>query len=87
MLSPDKVLDRSGHETGSGHPIGFRCAVRRVPWARMAVLGLALCVSSGAMGCGGGGGPESPEQKKKQEVVQDKMKGFMKNAKLPNRPG
>jgi Fe-S oxidoreductase len=53
----------------------------------MVVLGLALWVSSGAVGCGGGGGPGSPEAKEKQEVVQDKMKDFMKKSKLPNKPG
>jgi hypothetical protein len=53
----------------------------------MGLLGLALWVSSGATGCGDGGGPGSPESKEKQEVVQDKMKEFMKKSKLPNKPG
>ena len=88
MLSPDKALDRSGGAPDSGHSIGFRWAGRRMPRARIAVLGLALCVSGVAAGCGGGGGgPDTPERKEKQEVVQDKMKGFMKQSKLPNRPG
>ena len=88
MLSPDKAMDRSGGAPDSVHSIGFRWAGRRMPRARIAVLGLALCVSGVAAGCGGGGGgPDTPERKEKQEVVQDKMKGFMKQSKLPNRPG
>jgi hypothetical protein len=52
----------------------------------MMLLGLMLCAAGPAVGCGGGGGPETPERKEKQEVVQDKMKDFMKKANLPNRP-
>ncbi len=87
MLPSDKAMDRSLGEPGLGRPIGFRRPERRMHWARMGLLGLALWVSSGATGCGDGGGPGSPESKEKQEVVQDKMKEFMKKSKLPNKPG
>ena len=87
MLSPVERRDRSGPGPGSGRADGLRCPWPRLPWARLVVLGLALWVSGGAVGCGGGGGPASPEKKEKQEVVQDKMKGYMQKAKLPNRPG
>jgi hypothetical protein len=54
---------------------------------RGVVLGLALWIAGVMTGCGGGGGTTvTPEQKEKQEVVQDKMKGFMKQSKLPNKP-
>ncbi len=55
--------------------------------ARCVVLVLALWTVGVMAGCGGGGeATVTPEQKQKQEVVQDKMKGYMKQSKLPNRP-
>jgi hypothetical protein len=88
MLSPEKATDRSGCAPSSAHPNRLASPGHRRPLAQMALLGLALCVSGAAVGCSTGGGPQvdSPEQKEKQGVVQDKMKNFMKESKLPNRP-
>jgi hypothetical protein len=85
MPSLNHFIDPSQHDAHPVGPIGGRRPPRRVPKARIALLGLALWVAGGAAGCGGGGGgPEAPEQKEKQGVVQDKMKEFMKKSKLPN---
>jgi hypothetical protein len=57
---------------------------RKIAWCVM--LGLAFSIVGAMTGCGGSDSPLSPERKEKQEVVQDKMKDFMKQSKLPNRP-
>jgi hypothetical protein len=75
-----RPLDRA---RGGGTP----CPDRRDRNDRVIVYGLVLLGASLAPGCGGSNEPTvTPEQKAKQEVVQDKMKGFMKEQKLPNRP-
>jgi len=51
------------------------------------LCGLVLVVASLTAGCGGSTETTvTPEQKAKQEVVQDKMKEFMKQQRLPNKP-
>lgn len=82
MQSLEKSIDRPviGRPARAGH------SEHRPPWARMAALGLAIWFASGPVGCGGGAGPSSPERKEKQETVQNKMKDFMKQSRLPNRP-
>lgn len=85
MQSLEKSIDRpvTRRPDGAGH------SEHRLPWARMAMVGLTVWVSGLAAGCGGGGGGGgmSQEQQEKQKVVQEKMKDFMKRSKIPTRPG
>ncbi len=83
----DSIVMHSRYHQGRGGLIGMFSLTgqRRIVWCGL--LSLALAIVSTMTGCGGGGGSSvTPEQTQKQEVVQDKMKDFMKQSKLPNRP-
>lgn len=88
MPSLDNLAKRSRylHERSDLARIFFPTGQQRI--ARGMVIGLALWIAGIMTGCGGEGGTAvaTPEQKEKQGVVQNKMKDFMKQSKLPNRP-
>jgi hypothetical protein len=86
MPSTNHHTDRHG-PLDRARGVGTPCPGRRDPNDWVILCGLVLLGASLAPGCGGSNETTiTPEQKAKQEVVQDKMKDFMKQSKLPNKP-